>query len=76
MVLAKRKHFDILDNDEFVVVLMEHSPIDNIKKILFVALGEEQHGFGVSFRGLQKTLAIRIFAQAFENGLDCARELV
>ena len=41
---------------------------------LLVTTGHPHEGLCVSFGGFPETFAVRIFAQAFEDGADCAGE--
>jgi len=44
------------------MILMEHSTVDNVPKILLVAFGEEHHCFSVALGCLMETFAVRILA--------------
>lgn len=41
MMFAQRKDFNVLHDDQFVVILMKDGTIDEISHILFITLGEE-----------------------------------
>ena len=69
MVFAQGEDLDVLDYHQFVVVFVEDSAIHDIAQIFFVAFGEEQHRLGITFGCVEETLAVRVFAYAFE---DCA----
>lgn len=75
MMLTHGKDFDVLDNDEFVVILMEDRIVHYVPDILLISLGEEQQCFGISFRCRKKSLAIRIFANALKNCSNSSRYL-
>lgn len=76
MMLAERKDLNVLHNDELIVVLVENCPVDNVEEVLLVALCEEEHGFGVALRSLEKALTVGVFAKAFEDRPHCAREFL
>lgn len=48
-MFAQAKDVDIFNNDHFVVVFLEKSTVNDIADIVFVALGEEEHGTSVPF---------------------------
>lgn len=68
VMLTQREDFDVLHNDQLIVVFVENSPIDQVSHVLFIALCEKEHSSGVSFRGGSETLSLWILANAFENG--------
>lgn len=41
MMLAEREHLNILYYDQFIMIFMKHSAIDQISNILLITLGEE-----------------------------------
>lgn len=67
MVFTQREHFNILDNNEFIMVFMENSPIDEIPNVLFIAFGEIHQGLGVSIWGLPQPLSVRILSNTLED---------
>lgn len=69
MVLAERKHLNIFDDDQLIVVFVEDCTIDEIAHILFIAFGEEHQGLGISLRRPADPLAVRVFTNALENYL-------
>lgn len=72
MMFAQGENLDIFDNDQLIVIFMKHCPIHQIADVLLVALGEKEHGFGISFWRTPKSFTLRIFAYTFEDRLDCA----
>jgi len=50
MVLAQAEYLDVFDDDQFVVIFMKYSAVDDIPQIFLVALREEHHCFGVTLR--------------------------
>lgn len=76
MVLAKTEDLDVLDDDHLVVTLLENGVVDDVANVLLVALGEEEHGFGVTSRGVADTGPVRILADALEDGADSGLELL
>ena len=75
MVLAQRKHLNVLDHDQLVVVLMKHSPVDQVPNILLVPLCEEEHGFCVALWRATEAFALWILADTLEDGAHGALEL-
>uniref|UniRef100_A0A8D8PX62 Uncharacterized protein n=2 Tax=Cacopsylla melanoneura TaxID=428564 RepID=A0A8D8PX62_9HEMI len=67
MMLTHREHFNVLDNDHLVVVLVEDGVIQDLFQRLVVALGEEKHSFGSSFGGLQQSLSVRVLTQGAQQ---------
>ena len=67
MMLAKTENVDILHNNQLIVILVKNSPVDQIPHVLFVTLCEEHHGLCVSIRRAQKTFAVWVFTDAFED---------
>lgn len=72
MMFAQGEDLDIFDNDQLIVIFVKHGPIHQITDVLLVALGEEEHGFGISFWRTSKSFPIWIFAYTLEDRLDCA----
>ena len=68
MMLAKRENLNVLDNDELVVVLVKHRPVDNVPNVLFVALCKIQHCLGISFRRAADAFSVRVFTDTLQNG--------
>lgn len=75
MVLAKTENFNVLDNDQLVVVLVENRAIDNVPQILFITLCEIHHSFCVTLGRTMKTLSFRVLADALEKSAHCSRKL-
>lgn len=76
VVLAHGKDLNVLDNHHLVVALLEDGPVDNVAHVLLVALGQEEHGLGVALGRGEETFAVRVLADAFEQGADGALHLV
>ncbi|KAH6606961.1 hypothetical protein Trco_006114 [Trichoderma cornu-damae] len=70
MMLADRKHIYVFDNDHLVVAFLENRSVHNVPYVLLISLREIQHGVGVSLRGGQKPLPVRVLSDAFEQCLD------
>ena len=66
-MLAQTANLDVLDNDHFVVALMEKRTINNILHVLLVARGEEEKCLGVALRRGEQTLAIGVLADALQQ---------
>jgi hypothetical protein len=75
VVFAQAKYINVLDNHHLVVAFVEDSSVDNVTHVLLVALGEEQHRFGIPLRRGQQTLSIRILANALEYRPHCRAHL-
>lgn len=67
MMLTQREHLDVLDNDKFIMVLMEDRPIDQISHVLLVTFGEIEHSLGVSLGGFAQTFSLRILSNALQD---------
>jgi hypothetical protein len=67
VVFTQRENFDILHNDQLVMVLVENGTIDQIPDILFVALGEVEHSLGITLRGFTETLTLWVFTNTLQN---------
>lgn len=67
VMFTEGEDVNILDNHQFVMVLVEDCPIHQVPDVLLVALGEVKHGLGISLGGLAKTLTFRILADTFQN---------
>ena len=76
VVFAKRENVDILDNDQLVVVLVEDGAVDQVPNVLLIALGEVEHGLGISLWGLAKTFSLGILSDTFKNGPDSSGQLL
>lgn len=68
VVFAKAVNLNVLDDDHFVVALVKEGLVDDVFDVGLVAAGEEEQGFGVSGGGFEQTLAVRVFADALEQG--------
>lgn len=73
-MLTKRIHLNILHNNQLIMILMKHSPINNISQILLIPFRKKHHRFRVSFRCTVQTFPIGILADAFEDRADGAGE--
>lgn len=76
VVLAHAKDLNVLDDHHFVMALLEDGPVDDVAHVLLVALGEIEHGLGVTLGRGEETLTVGVFAEAFEKGADGALHLV
>lgn len=57
---------------ELVVVFFEDGVVNDLLEILFVALGEVEHGLRVAHRGVAEALAVGVLADAFQQCADSA----
>lgn len=65
----------VLDDNHFIVALVEEGIVDEVIDIDLVALCEEEHGLGVAGGGVEEALAVRVLADALEEGADGAAHL-
>jgi hypothetical protein len=72
MVFTQAKDIDVLDNDQFIMILMEDRTVHNIPQILFVSFCEKHHGFCIPLWSVTQSFAIWILADAFK---DCAHRV-
>jgi len=70
VVLAEAEHFDVLDDDHLVIRDGEERAFQQGFGIFGIAAGEELHGLANALGSLQKTFAVRVFAEANEHFLD------
>jgi len=70
VMLAEAEHFDIFDDDHFVVGYGEERALKQRFGVFVVAAGEELHGFANPLGRLQQAFAVRVFAEADEHFLD------
>lgn len=70
MVLAQGENFNVLDNDELVMIFVEYSAVDDVAKILLIAFREEHHGFCISLWCVMQAFPIWIFSYTFEQCPD------
>jgi hypothetical protein len=76
MVFAEGKDFNVFDDDQLVVVFVEDGAVDNVAQVLLVTLGEEEHGLGIALGRAQQPFALRVLADALEDGLHGAGQLL
>lgn len=76
VVFTHREDIDVLDNDQLIVVLVENSVVDQVPNILLVALGEIEHGLGISHGGLTKSFSFRVLADTFQDCADSSGHLL
>ncbi len=70
VVLAEAEHFDVFDDDHFIVGFGEEGAFEQGFGVFGVAAGEELHGFVDALGSLLKAFAVGIFAEADEHFLD------
>lgn len=75
VMLAKTEDFNVLDNDELIVVFVEHRAVHDISQILLITFCEEHHSFCVPLGGTVQSLSIWVLANTFEKGAYSARQL-
>ena len=76
VVLAEREDLNVLHNNQLIVILVEDSAVNDVAKILLVALGEEQHSLSIALWGIQQTLAVGILTKAFQHSPHSTRQLL
>lgn len=74
-MFAKTEDFDVLYDDELIVVFVEDSAINNVPQIFFVAFGEVHHSLCITLRRAMKAFSFWVFSDAFKQCTDCTREL-
>jgi len=67
VVLAEAEHFDVLDDDHFVVGDGEERAFEQSFGVFGIAAGKKLHGLANPFRSLLKAFAVRVFAEADED---------
>ena len=67
-MFAQREDLDIFDNDELIVIFVEHSSINQITNVLLIAFSKVEHGFCITLRRPSQTLSVWIFSDAFQDG--------
>jgi len=70
VVFTQAEHFDVFDDDHFVVADGEERAFEQGFGIFGVAAGEELHGFANALGSLLKAFAVGIFAEADEHFPD------
>lgn len=75
-MFTQRIHLDILDNNQFVMVLVKDSAIDQVAHVLLVTLGEIEHRLCVPFRRLPQPFSLRILPDTLENCLYGPRQFL
>ena len=70
MVLTHAVEFDILNHDHFIHGRFEYRIVHQVAKVLLVPAREELHGLGRAHWSVLQTLAIRVFAQAIDDGTE------
>ena len=68
MMLAQRENLNIFNNDELIMIFVEHSSVNQITDVFLIAFSKVKHSFGIAFRGPSQTLPVRIFSYTFQNG--------
>jgi hypothetical protein len=74
MMLAQTKHVDVPHNNHLVVVFRKHRVIDHIHQPLLVPLGHPHERLGVPLGRALQALAVRVLADALEDGAQGGRE--
>jgi hypothetical protein len=74
MMLAQAVEVGVLDEDHLVVADVEEGVVEDVDRILFVALRQEAHGLGVAMRGAGEAVPGGILAQLLQDGFDVALE--
>jgi len=70
VMFAKAEHFDVLDDDHFVVGDGEEGAFEEGLGVFGIAASEELHRFAHALGSLQKAFALRVFAEADKHFLD------
>lgn len=69
MMFAKREDLDILNDNQLVMILVEHCTVDKVPYIFFVSLRKEHHSLSISLRRTPKSFSFRVLANALQNCL-------
>ena len=64
-MLTKREHLYILHYNQFIMIFVKYSTIDQIPHILLVAFREEQHSLRVSLWCTSEAFPFWILTNAF-----------
>ena len=67
MVLAKREHIDVLDDDHLVVIFLEQCVGEHLMRVLRVAACQYLHGFCHAHRRLFQSFSLCVFSQKRED---------
>lgn len=67
VMFAQAVELYIFDNDHVIVFNSENGVVDDVFKFFAIALGQEVHGFGRTFRGVEQAFAFRIFTDFRKN---------
>src|SRR5579863_10507606 len=70
VVLAEAEHFDVFDDDHFVVGFGEERAFEQGFGIFGVTAGEKLHGLADALGSLLKAFAVGVFAEADEDFLN------
>src|SRR5678816_2476386 len=70
MMFAKGIKINIPLNDHLFIVFSEKGVVNNLCRILLIALGQKSEGLSYPVGCLYKTFTIRIFAQSFQDMAD------
>jgi len=70
MMLAEGEEVDVLDDHHLVVGVGEDRLVEHRHRVGLVAGGEELQGRGDAVRRPEQPLAVRVLADAFEQGAD------
>ena len=76
MMLAQGEYINILDNNQFIMVLMEDRAVDKVPHVLLVSLGKVEHSFRIPVRCFSETLPIGVFTKTFKDCPHSPRELL
>ncbi len=66
MMLAHGEELDVAHDDDFVGGFMEEGLADDFVDVATVAAGEEVHGLGVTFWGVEQAFALGVFSEEHE----------
>ena len=75
MVLAQRENFNVLDDDQLVMILVEDGAVDNLAQVLLISLCEKQQRLCVAIRCVQQPLPVWVLSNALEDGSHGAGQL-
>ena len=71
-MFAHRVKLDVFDQNDLARVRIENRVVDDVVQTLPVAVGQELEGAGGAIGRLEQSLALRIFADRFEQIVERA----
>jgi len=76
MVLTQTENFNILHDNQLIVIFMKDCPVNQIPDILLIPLREKHKRFRIPFGSFAETFAFGILADALKDCPDGSAELL